>query len=81
MDKEWVLAMKAEQEKSIEKSVIELKTLISELPCYTDDVKQKLYSIVDSRCGNYRASAYDLLLEMITSAKPHMDVFSFCARS
>lgn len=77
MNKEWVLAMKAEQEKSIEKSVSELKTLISELPCYTDDVKQKLYSIVDSWRGNYRASAHDLLLEMITSAKPHMDIFGF----
>ena len=61
MNKEWVLAMKAEQEKSIEKSVIELKTLISELPCYTDDVKQKLYSIVDSWRCNYRASAHRAL--------------------
>lgn len=77
MNKEWVLAMKAEQEKAIEKSVSELKSLISELPCYTDGVKEKLYGIVDGWRGNYRASAHDLLLEMITSAKPHMDIFGF----
>ena len=77
MNKEWVLAMKAEQEKAIEKSVSDLKALISELPCYTDDVKEKLCGIVDSWRGNYRASVHDLLLEMITSAQPHMNVFSF----
>ena len=77
MNKEWVLAKQAEQEKAIEKSVGDLKALISELPCYTDDVKEKLCGIVDSWRGNYRASVHDLLLEMITSAKPHMNVFSF----